>query len=606
MKKLIIIFSISMILVVVLFVVAFFYIDLSGHKGFVYDGFVGNRPIGTFKVDRYETEEKIIYKERSDYRNSLGYPSKTAKLYLDKRTKMPLKYIEKAKGVKGLTRLIHIVQNKEKTDFLFLEQPRIFYLEDFETGEKTKIFSPYDIMLYVSIMEKYNYWEKGSQFFEIMIPTDESLPPMRDKLEIKYLNDEYVPVLGRRIEAEKFIIHSKGSPDARIYVSKYGHNILSLAVKKVDMKFVLASLHEYPLERLKRFIFRISSQIKRIYSNDPRGDNIDGGTDEDKLTVEDEVKASRNTARAKSQEVFFESDGRMLSGYFWAPAKDGTALSVLIVPEDGPMKSGEKRLIDSYGEILSSWGYGTMTFDSPGQGKSQGDFQEMDDKKRVRNIVAAIKFMGAHPSIKNNKIVLIGHKGGGALALEAAKELTLVSSCVLLGEPSIFGPEGRGKGISPEGIRMLLGDRALGPFDKGFISTVVKRMKERSKETYSSSESYEFFLGAKLPLKDNRLYLARKPYDNIRSSECSVLLILGKNESRFDLQAIDELKRAVLKSGRRVKIAVFRNLASYMGEMALKDGDWRFARNPDVEDSIKQWLKGEESYFEVTEKTGSI
>ena len=76
----------------------------------------------------------------------------------------------------------------------------------------------------------------------------------------------------------------------------------------------------------------------------------------------------------------------MLSGRLWVPVGKGPFPAVLLVPRAGPMVGGEKELLDSIGEILSDAGNVAFIFDSPGQGKSQGGFIGLDDRKRIRNI----------------------------------------------------------------------------------------------------------------------------------------------------------------------------------------------------------------------------
>ncbi|MFH1552945.1 MAG: alpha/beta hydrolase [Candidatus Omnitrophota bacterium] len=587
MKKLVTIVIILSAFVILLIALAFYYIDLSGHRSFRYDLLQGGELFGSIKVDRYITEDKIVYKSIAEYPHSDGYPAVNEKLFVKKRTRMPLKFTEEAAGVKGQKRLTLLVQDEDKTDFLFLEHPRFIALKGFETGEKTMVFSPNDVMLYMPIMEKYNFWKKGSQFFEIMIPSDEPLPPLRDKLEVKYLADEYIPVMGRRVEAESFAFRARSLPEAKVFLSKYTHRLLALEIKKTGQRFNLVLFSEGPGKRIKPLLDRLGSifKIKATGVGVPSDKEDIPGPE-----LSREELPSAEKAQAKGKEVFFESDKLILSGRLWVPETEGAFPGVLVIPREGPMTRGEQDLLNSLGEFLSASGFVVLVFDSPGQGKSQGSFADLDDGKKIRNITAASTYLNDHPAVKKRSINLVGHEGGGYLAVKAASELPFVQSCVILSAPLRYTEVDSPRRTSGEEIHMLLNARGLGPFTEGFMKYMTEKVQKHQEDVIQSDENFSFVLGVKVPLKEYREFMARDSYGTIISFDRPLLLVVGKDDKYFNAQFVDKLKKELKQKDRRNNVEVFKSPGAYMGRMVEHGGSWAFSADKNVFDLVRKWI----------------
>ncbi len=591
MKKLIIILFILVILAIFLITLAFLYVDLSGHKGFCYDLLKDGRPFGSIRVDRYITEDKVVYKSTAEYPHSLGYPVITEKLFLKKRNMTPLKFIEEAEGVKGQKRLTLLVQEEEKTDFLFLEHPEFITLKGFETGEKTMVFSPTDIMLYMPIMEKYNFWKKGMQFFEVMIPVGEPVPPVRDKIEVKYLKDEYIPIMGRRMEAQSFAIGARTLPSAKVFLSKYTHRILALEIDKKDLRFVLVSFIESPGKRFKPVVDKFISIFgpKETGSTLPPAET-DLSVRSSLMEGESVPTKAKEPERGIIEEVFFESDRLILSGKLQIPEGEGPFPAVLVVPKEGPVTKGQQYLLGSLGRFLSASGFIVFTFDSPGQGKSQGSFMELDDKRRIQDIIAATGYLEKHPAVRERSINLVGYEGGGYLALKAASSLPSVRTCVIMGVPEGFTKMDFSKEPSEENMQALLKSCGLGYPSEDCMKIMTEKTRNCLAEVARSDKNFSFFMGVRIPLKEYREFIARRPYEAVLSFDRPLLLIFGRDDKRFNSQAVEELKKSLEKKDRRNRIAIFRNLGVYMGRVTAHGSSWSFSVNKDVVDLIRNWI----------------
>jgi pimeloyl-ACP methyl ester carboxylesterase len=592
MKKLIIIVFFLSALAVLLVILAFLCLDLAGHRVLLYEVYENDKLFGAVKVDRYVTEDKIVYKSSTEYPHSLGYPSLTEKLFLKKYALTPLRFTEEAAGVKGQKRMTLIVQNEDRTDLLFLEHPRFITLKGYETGEKTMLFSPRDIMLYMPVMEKYNYWKKGAQFFEIMIPTGEALPPMRDKLEVRYLKDEYIPIMGRRVEAESFSLSAKALPEARIFMAKYSRRVFMLDLPGRKLKFKLVGYNRGPGEKMQLLIERSTMLIEKAKAFvRGRAERAPAEKTEEKPAAVP-AKTAEKAFPKESTEIFFESRGLILSGRLWTPPGSGPFPAALILPKDGPLTAGEESMLNALAGAISSKGFVVLVFDRPGQGKSQGAFSGNDDEKNVRDITVAISHLENNPKVRRSSISIIGHEGGGYLGLKAAEAKTGVRSCMILGMPSSFEKHMLSdEGAAKDALQKLLAERGFGAFADDYMKKVAGVTREHLQRIIASNETVSYFMGITLPDKEYRDFIERKPYETIISFQRPLLFIVARDDRYFDPKVVDRLKASLAAQNKNGRIAEFRILGPNAGSMAEKEGKWTFVVNNDVVTLMEKWLK---------------
>lgn len=567
MKKLTIVFFLSIFFIIVLIGIAFLYIDLSGHKEYFYNLLDSkDEVLAVVSLDRYVTEDKIVFKSKGTYPNFLKYSEITEKIFFRKKDMSFMKFVKEAYDEKGQKQLVMITQEEEKADFLFLEYPKFFNQENIKIEYNTTIFSPDDVMLYKALTEKYNFWTKGAQFFKIAIPLDEIMPPLIDKIGVRYLQDEYIPIMGRRVETESYIVSSKILPKAKIFLAKYNHEILALEIKKLGLRFVLTNPAKNPAKRIKTIIDKLS--FRPDYTN------------------ESETK----------EEVFFESDGQILAGRLFRPSGGGTYNAVLIVPKDGPVSKKGRFFVSSLAERLSREGFVVMVYDSQGQGKSQGVFTDLDDKKRIKNIVSAVSYLEACPYVNKSSINVIGHEGGGTMALKAVSNLDSVAGCVLVASP----PGMINCNLFPNALREYvqseLNMRGYETFNEEEINTLTEAVKCHIARVVQDKETFYFFEGIKIPFREYREFLLRSPYDTILSFSKPVLAVFGKDDKYFNLQVIDSLKEKFTKSEKKGKIIVLKGLEDYTeNNVYLKKvrgyGFGKTFLKEDVLALIVKWLK---------------
>ncbi len=576
---------VSAVIIVALVILAFLYVDFSAHEKFQYDILFEGKPYGSVVIDKYVTEDKIIYKAREDLTWSLKYPVVITELFLKRRTKMPIKYAKQSIGIRGSSRELIVHQNEDKTDLLFIDPPKFISVKELETGYSTVIFSPYDMVLYVPIMERYNFWKKGTQFFEILIPMDDAIPPLRDKLEVRYEGIEYVPAMNRRIESHLFAVGARSFPEAKVGLSKYSDDIVFVDLPEQKMQFILTSTSKSDWFNTDIFD-RIFS--KKIQQKDGSGENADKSEELIKKDVAEEpIQAIGGKFPAKKEEIFFESDKLIMSGTLYSPEAEGSFPAVVLVQNDGPITKGEANLFKSYAKILSESGYIVLEFNRSGQGKSQGNFTELDDERRVKNIVAAVKSLEENSKVDASNISMIGFRSGGYLALKASQELPSINSCIILGipfeHPRMIADE---KTLKSE-ISLIMKNYGLNFTNEGYMNIIVKAMKDHTEKMYQSKEPTFFFLGKKMFLKPFKEYLDRDAVKVISSFDRPVLLIFARDDKSLDPREIGRLDPSKTKTS-KLRISELRTLKPYFGEFT-SEGEFKI--NSEVLRLISGWLE---------------
>lgn len=585
MKKFGFIMALCVFLVATLVVFTFIYIDTSGHKNFTYNVFLNGNKIGDTVIDRFLTEEKVIYKGTTNFFRTTGYPLVAEKLYLDRQTKYPIKFEQESEGINKCKRTVLLAQNGESSDFLYMEYPQFFTSEAFPTGSKTSVFLPEDIMLYMPIMDKYNYWKKGAQFFEIMMPLPERLPPMRDKMGVKFVEESFAPVLGKRMEAYKFLVQAGCLHDIEVIVEKHTHVILSINIDRTGFRCELA---EYEFTPAKKFFSRIKEAVlkgtgRALLGNQER----DGAGD----VVRDQPSVEEAGAKEERfEQIFFQGSGGTLSGQLYLPEGPGGFPAVLFVQRDGAQTGGEQLLSSALGRDLRTNNIVFMRFNDVSNSKGNGELCASAGKERIKDIDAAVDFLASNAKVDPEQIYLLGYKTGGAVALEAASENRNVTGSILLGVPQ-FAPF---QDLSHENVEVLvqkmITKQGLRKFDDGFLKNVQNEILKHKLSSGESDQDFVFFLGRKVPVKSSLSLMNRQVFSILISAEKPVLFIFSKDEYEFDAKKISWVKNSFASDSDLYMLHETKPAGEYFGQIVGSGTEWAFKVSADVLSVIRQWI----------------
>ncbi|MDD3088880.1 MAG: hypothetical protein PHT95_02920 [Candidatus Omnitrophica bacterium] len=578
---------------------AFLYVDLSIHRTIVYEATLGKMPHGSLTIDRYLTENKVVYKSVSERPYDRSYRQSVERLILEKEGKIPLKYArEEGKGRRA-SRLTLLCQNFDKTDYLFLEHPRFLTMKSFETGEKTSIITPYSVLTYLGLFERYNFWKKGTQYFEVMIPCKGPVPLMRDKVAIREHEEGFLTVMGKRTAVESYKVVSKGLPEATLTLTKDNHMPVAVEFRDLDPKYMLKSCTEDPAERLRVVLGPLLGTVKnKLHEEWTVSEEVPQERTSLPLVTNTQIEISAEPPPSEElvKEVFFEADGLIVSGKIWAPPGKGPFTGVLFVQKDGPITTFEELLVEALAEKFTDEGYMFFAYSPPGQGKSQGFLAEADDTRRIRTAIAALSHLRNDPRIDRGISVIMGHMGGAYIALKASEAISGYQTCVVAICPSFnYLKAGIDAGRVLEYLYRVLASEGIGPFEAGYMRNVSELMKEQIDTIASSTEKYDYFMGVRLPAGAYREYMDRKPMNAITQAQAPVLLILTKKDVESSPKEIEALKTSLYKNSDGGRLALFNDLDTSVGRLERSEDKFSFFLANDAIKTMLDWIKTQEA-----------
>ena len=120
----------------------------------------------------------------------------------------------------------------------------------------------------------------------------------------------------------------------------------------------------------------------------------------------------------KWQDISFTTEDHLqLSGWYVPPQNESGAALIFV----HGLGSNRSALLDQ-AAMLAEAGYGALLFDLRAHGRSQGTHSSWG-LGEVADVQAALQFLQNQPEVNSEKIGIIGHSMGGAIAIRAAAQL---------------------------------------------------------------------------------------------------------------------------------------------------------------------------------------
>jgi len=130
-----------------------------------------------------------------------------------------------------------------------------------------------------------------------------------------------------------------------------------------------------------------------------------------------------------STPVFFESDGLRLSGVLQGPAsQDAPRAAIILLHGFGANK--QDGMVNLTAALLEGLGYLTLQFDMRGCGDSEGPRALVLPEEQVRDVQAAVTFLQSRPEVDADRIGVLGHSFGAAVAVYAAAVDERIAACI--------------------------------------------------------------------------------------------------------------------------------------------------------------------------------
>ncbi|MFC2949874.1 alpha/beta hydrolase [Virgibacillus sediminis] len=250
----------------------------------------------------------------------------------------------------------------------------------------------------------------------------------------------------------------------------------------------------------------------------------------------------------REQEIIIESK-YSLAGTLTLPNDEPPPFPLLVmVHGSGDLDRDEntkRRPINAFKEISDfavKKGIATLRYDKRGVGKSEADFYKAGLHDLIEDAVAAIRFGKAHPTVDDQKIILLGHSEGSIIAPAIHEEepvqglILLSGTAEPLAETTAWQRE-----MMKEDIRTSTGLEGwllhLLKVDKK-IEKMNRKLIDKMK---NSTEDVIRYKGKKINAKWDREHRNYNVRDYLPRVEVPVLAITGTKDVQVKPQQLDDI-----------------------------------------------------------------
>ncbi|MCX5678191.1 MAG: alpha/beta fold hydrolase [Candidatus Omnitrophica bacterium] len=547
MKKIYIAVLIFLSLGLLLFIASFFYLDKVNHKTFYYLIKTSGRDSGTIKVERFVTEDKIIYKSVTSLPFEPVYTEYRSRMVLDKNYNFESYTKERVSG--RVTDTLYLENFKNLISFVSRYESRFACAENIPIRKETFVFEEDSPVTYLPIIENYNFSKGRSQGFNaISCFNTWSLPPMKRFITLTSINDEYLKIDSRRIKTENLLLKIRDYPQGALWVGKSDRAIMKIEVPAKNMT------------------------ITRTF-----GPKI--------------IKAAIRTIKPDgyiSKDVFFKSKGAELSGTLTFPSKEGKYPVILFAPSAGPQDRDYQGLFASLADHLSRNGFVCLRFDKRGVGSSGGELSSSTGSDEIEDIEAALQCLKGQNMVDPNDVMLIGHASGSVHALKIAVKDNNIKGLIMMA-PSIYtNLDERSK--REELQRMSQKTK----WTDDYLNLVIRTVQETQNKVAGSNGDWIYILGKKCFLGNIKDELTGKPPDITGNPDLAVLILQGKDTDELSADAGPALDKIIADAGHsRHTLKYYAYLGQFFGQK-VNDGAHRYYYDIDKEvlENIRNWLNG--------------
>ena len=543
MRTIYFIVSVIFVISIVLFVASFVYLDWQNHKIYYYSIALDVHDVGLIRIDKYITEDKIIYKSIQDVPFFPVYTLFKSRLTIDRS--YALESYEKEATGNGATDITYLENSNNLVSFVSIFRSRFAYLQNIPVGREIFVFEDDNPLTYMPLIDNYNFKRGRSQGFNaITCPGSFDLPPMKRFVTLTSIRDEYLKIDRRKIKAENLILKIRNSPQGSIWVAKSDKSLMMMEIPSIGLRITRKFFPKNP-----------SAREYELSSDDYTG-----------------------------QDVTIKNKNMILSGRLTIPKKDLTYPGVLLIWGSGPQDRRYQGIFTCMADYLARNGFAVLSLDKRGTGSSSGNAASVTSSDIVDDIRLALDYMSSRKEIDPKQIGVIGHAEGAYYAINAANKSEAIKWLVLM-SPVIDAK-------TEEETAQAMNKMALeNKWTKDYLSSALRCIRETADKVRSARRSWVYILRRKCFVKKMKEEMGQRPFDIVRSIKIPVLILQGKvDKDYYDSASL--IDKTLDEAGNpRHTITYYSYLDHYLSKR-INDGTHRIHFEPteEVLEGIKSWI----------------
>lgn len=544
MRKIYLFLIVTICTAIILFVATFFYIDTHRHTIFLYNVYQDKRPVATVTVDKYNTEDMVVYKSATNTPFHSTYDIHKRKLSIEKKGQKIHSYNKKHLS-EGVNMDINIRRVNSTIDFLALGHSNFAYAKRLPFNKDSVIFEEDAIISYFNLMDKYDFTEGGLQTLSCLTHTYTFLPPYKSEIEVKFIDEELISLDEKKIKALHFRIKLPDKKEIFMWVNRWTHIPLIIKVPKTGFEALYTEA-----------LAQISAK---------------------KHMIEGELY--------KNREITFKNKDITLAGTLSVPNGDGPFPAIILVWGPGPIDRDGLGIFTDMADNFAKNGIAVLRFDKRGVGKSEGNFSKFTGDDIIEDLSRAVDFLIQQKEIDKKRLAILGHSEGGYYAASLAANSPYISACIIMAGIEYIN-------LPDTDLEMIWTfDKSALNWDKKYLEDIAKT----AKDTYQISKSgkdWAFLLQKRVYVKKRYLDIEKKPSDVVRKVKIPILILRGKRDTVTSPEHINLIEGALKEGGNKDYEVIYFNRLDYFFGNKVEDGihRTRLSIDKEVTDTILKWL----------------
>lgn len=531
---------------ILIFIASFIYLDKTKHKIYYYVVNLDGRDIGTVKVDRFETEDKIIYRSSSNTPFSPLFTESKSRITLKKD--YDLESYGRDRTEKDYTESIYIEKGQMNSiSFVSRFGPDFICLDNMPVKKDVFMFEEGSIGTYMPLIENYNFRKGKSQGFNALTFFSISLPPVKRFVTLTSIKDEYLRIDNRKIKTENLILKIRNYPQGAIWIAKSDKSIAKVEIPGAGLK------------------------ITRTFSLPP---------------LEAKNYILTNEAYTE-EEITLKSKGSQVTGILTTPKAEGKKPAILLIWGAGPQNRDYQGLFSSMADFFAKNGFCVLRLDKRGVGSSSGSNSSFTLNDEMDDLNTAFEYLAGRKEVDPGKILALAHAEGAQYALKLTAERNAVRMLILMA-PAIRMETG-----GQATIEALKNMASKAKWSDDYLRTAVMCNQETEKKAATSNRGALNILGKKVFLENTRQRLAYNPADFIKKIKVPVLILQGKETEEGFVESASLIDNALREYGNQDHVLRYYGYAGTFFAKSVNDGIHRIHYEADKEIliDIRDWIK---------------